>query len=96
MELLRKQAFEHQHKESVDGNPDRGCCEKQTLEDSVKKNLGTLLVQIKVVEFLHVATKGCAHQYYNPNQDSLDSVEDRYNLVAVVTSHNLVFQLVNK
>ena len=96
MEFLGKQAFEHLHKESVVGNPDRGCFDRQMLEDSVDQNLSTLLVEMKVVEFALVATKGSIHQYHNPNQDRSDLVVDRYNLVAAATSHNMVIQLVNK
>ena len=67
MEFLGKQAFEHQHKEFVVGNPDRGCFDKKTLKDYVDQNLATILVEMKVVEFGHVAAKGSIHQCYNPN-----------------------------
>ena len=43
MELLGKPTFDHKHKEVVVGNPDRGCFEKQTLEDSIDQNLGSYL-----------------------------------------------------
>ena len=67
MELLGQQAFEHQNKESVAGNPDRSCFDRQTLEDSVDQNLGTLLVEMKVVAFVFVVARGFVYQYYNPN-----------------------------
>ena len=66
------------------------------LEDFVDQNLGTLLVEMKVVAFALVAAKGSIHQDYNPNLNSLDLVEGRYNLVVAATSHNMVIQLVNK
>ena len=67
MEFLRQQAFEHQHKEYVSSNLDRGCFDRQMLEDSIDQNLGMLLVEMRVVAFVLVATKGSSHQDYNPN-----------------------------
>ena len=96
MELLEKQVFEHQHKESTAGNPDRGSFDKKTLEDYVDQNLDMILAEMKFEAFALVATKGSIHQCYNPNQDILDSVENRYNLVVAATPHNMVIQLVNK
>ena len=59
--------MEHQHREYAASNPDRGFFDRKTLEDSVDQNLGMLLVEMKVVSFALVDTKGSVHQYYNPN-----------------------------
>ena len=97
MEFLGQQDFGDQHKEAVTCNPDRGCFDKQTLEDYVRQNLGKILViGMRVVAFALVAAKVSIHQDYNPNYNSLDSVVNRYNSVVATTSHNMVIQLVNK
>ena len=67
MELLEQHVFEHQHKESTNGNPNRGFFGKQTLEDFVDQNLDMILVEMKFEAFALVATKGSVHQRYNPN-----------------------------
>ena len=87
--------LEQQHKKSVVSNPDRGCFEKKTLEDSVDQNLDMILVEMKFEAFAPKVAKGSVHQCYNLNYDNLDSV-DMYNQVAVVTSHKMVDLLVNK
>ena len=58
MEFLGKQVFEHQHKEFVSSNLDRGCFDRKMLEDSVDQNLGMILVEMKVVEFAPMAANG--------------------------------------
>ena len=67
MEFLRQWAFDHQHKQSVSSNPDRGCFDKKILEVSVDQNLGTILVEMKVEAFALEVAKGSVHQCYNPN-----------------------------
>ena len=67
MELLEQQAFEHQHKEFVVGNPDRGCFEKKMREDSIDQNLDMILVEMKFEAFTPDVAKGSVHQCYNPN-----------------------------
>ena len=62
MELLEQQDFEHQHKESAIGNPDRGCFEKKTLEDPIDKNLDMILVEMKSEVFVPEDAKGYIHQ----------------------------------
>ena len=67
MEFLGKQAFEHQHEESIVGNPDRGYFDRKTINDTIDQNRGTIFVEMKVVAFAPVAAKGSVHQFYNPN-----------------------------
>ena len=67
MELLEQQAFEHHHKESAASNLDRGCFEKQALEDFVDQNLDMIFVEMKFEAFAPMAAKGSVHQCYNLN-----------------------------